>query len=397
MAVEVVMPKLGNEIESCVILAWRKREGETVARGEPVCEIETDKATFEVESPASGVLLKVFFQPGDDVPVQTTIAVIGESGEDVSAISPRAKRAADAAGLDASTVAGTGPGGRVIERDVREAVAGREPLTPAAKDLIATPRWGTGIGGHVRAADLADAPVPVVPDYSALGPVREIAVKGMRKTIAARLLHSARTTAAVTLHATADASALRAARAQLKTDARTCGITINDLVLRETVRVLPKHPALNAWWLGERILEFSQVHLAVAVQTPRGLLAPVIRRAEALSLVELSAEAKRLRQACLDGAARPQDMAGATFTVTNLGPQGVEFFTPILNPPEVAILGVGCIVTRPVEGPGGLRMVPRLGLSLTFDHQAIDGHGAAVFLEALAEAIARIEGEDRHG
>jgi pyruvate dehydrogenase E2 component (dihydrolipoamide acetyltransferase) len=307
-------------------------------------------------------------------------------------ISPRARHAADAAGLDLAAIAGSGPGGRVVERDVREELAGREPLTRVARDRIMARREGTGIGGHVRESDLATArPAVPAPDYSALGPSKDVPVKGIRKAIAARLLHSVRTTAQVTLHATADASALRAARARLKTDAQTYGVTINDLVMHTVVRVLAKFPSLNAYFLGDRIAEFEQVHLGVAVQTPRGLLAPVIRRAEALSLIELSAEGKRLAQACLDGAAKPQELTGATFTVTNLGPQGVEFFTPILNPPEVAILGVGGIVVRPVEGPGGLRFVPHLGLSLTFDHQALDGHGAAVFLEALGEAIARID------
>ncbi|MEK7476016.1 MAG: dihydrolipoamide acetyltransferase family protein [Candidatus Coatesbacteria bacterium] len=434
MAVEVVMPKLGNEIESCVIVAWRKQAGDTVAKGEPVCEIETDKATFEVESPAAGVLLKVFFKEGDDVPVRATIAVIGQPGEDVSGfapeaakpesapkiqvlkvrdgslefplsesvggtgVSPRARHAAETAGVDPSVVAGSGPGGRVIERDVRDELSGREPLTPAARDLLAAPRVGTGIGGRVLGADIPEAGGTFpVPDLKLLGPSKEIAVKGVRKAIASRLLHSARTTAQVTLHATADASALRTARARLKTEAATYGITINDLVMHATMRVLPKFPALNAFFLGERILQFEHVHLGVAVQTPRGLMAPVVRRADALSLIELSAEAKRVRQACLDGTATPQELTGATFTMTNLGPQGIEFFTPLLNPPEVAILGVGTIVVRPVEGRGGLRLVPHLGLSLTFDHQALDGHDAAVFLEAIGEAVARVDAGGSHG
>jgi pyruvate dehydrogenase E2 component (dihydrolipoamide acetyltransferase) len=295
-------------------------------------------------------------------------------------------------------MAGSGPGGRIIERDVRGELAGREPLTPSAKSRIETLRAGTGIGGHIRAGDVAEpgANAPM-PDLKLLGPMKETAVKGIRKTIAARMLQSARTTAQVTLHGTADASALRAARDRLKTEAATYGITINDLVMHTAVRVLQKFPALNAYFLGDRIVEFEHVHLAVAVQTPRGLLAPVIRRAEALSLIELSAEGKRLRQACLDGTAKPQELTGATFTGTNLGVQGVEFFTPLLNPPEVAILGVGSIVMRPVETRAGLSLVPHLGLSLTFDHQAVDGHGAAVFLEALAEAIARIDAEGLHG
>jgi len=433
MATEVVMPKLGNEIESCVILAWRKKEGDSVAKGEALCEIETDKANFEIESPAAGVLLAIFHKEGADVPVMEPIAVIGQPGEPVvrplpkvsfveeyrgaikvstmnvpglpgdptpatppipaggsagsAGVSPRARKLAGDAGLDPAALAGTGPGGRVIERDVRAELAGREPLTPVAKARLAVPREGTGIGGHVRESDLD--PHPPSPDYSKLGPAKDTPVKGIRKTIAARMIQSVRTTAQVTLHAAADASALRTARGRLKTDAATYGVTINDLVMHAVVGILPKFPGLNAWFLGDKIVEFEQVHLGVAVQTPRGLLAPVIRRAEVLSLIELSAEGKRLAQACLDGTVRPAELSGATFTVTNLGPQGIEFFTPLLNPPEVAILGVGSIVVRPVEGRGGLKLVPHIGLSLTFDHQAIDGHGAAVFLEALAEAIIR--------
>jgi pyruvate dehydrogenase E2 component (dihydrolipoamide acetyltransferase) len=422
MATPVVAPRLGTTIESCLLSVWRKKEGEQVQAGEIVCEIETDKAVFEVESPAGGVLLKWFFREGDEVPVMGVMAVVGKPGEDVTrfttpaqvpspegapahagpadvpagpiptsgaaGVSPRAANLATSRGIDPGSVAGTGPGGRVIERDITRMSAGRAPLTPAARDMLAkggltVPPEGSGIGGRVRAADLAGVA------EADMGPAKEVPVRGARKTIAARMLDSVQTTAQVTINAHADARGLLALREEYKAD-KNRKITINDLVLFAVSRVLAQSANLNAHFLGDRILEYERVHLGMAVDTPRGLMVPVIRDAHLKSLKQVSAETHRLAQAANDGKLAPADMNGATFTVTNLGATVVETFTPLLNPPQVGVLGIGTIEPGPVAKEGGWDTAPRIGLSLTFDHRAVDGRPAAVFLGSVAAAIANI-------
>jgi len=423
MATPVVAPRLGTTIESCLLAAWRKKEGEQVQAGEIVCEIETDKAVFEVESPAGGVLLQWFFKEGDEVPVMGVMAVVGKPGEDVThfaapahvlsqegapvmtvgpadvpagpvptsgaaGVSPRAANLATSRGIDPGSVAGTGPGGRVIERDITRMSAVRAPLTPATRDALAkggltVPPEGSGIGGRVRAVDLAGVA------GADMGPAKEVPVRGARKTIAARMLDSAQTTAQVTINAHADARGLLALREEYKAD-KNRKITINDLVLFAVSRVLAQSANLNAHFLGDRILEYERVHLGMAVDTPRGLMVPVIRDAHLKSLKQISAETHRLAQAANDGKLAPADMSGATFTVTNLGATVVETFTPLLNPPQVGVLGIGTIEPGPVAKEGGWETVPRIGLSLTFDHRAVDGRPSAVFLGAVAASIAGI-------
>ena len=221
-----------------------------------------------------------------------------------------------------------------------------------------------------------------------------IPVKGVRKVIADRMLQSLQTTAQLTLHASADARALQALRARLKASPEAMGlrgVTINDLVLLAVARTLPQFPSLNALFTGDAIHQHKHVQLGVAVDTPRGLMVPVVRSADTLSLRQLSTEAKRLANACLNGKVLPDEINGGTFTVTNLGAFGVEMFTPVLNPPQVAILGVCNIQPKPVEVDGEVRFVPHIGLSLTINHQVVDGAPAARFLQALGQAIAAID------
>lgn len=463
MPTSVVMPKQGNTVESVIIVDWKKRVGETVEVGDVLCEVETDKATMEVPSPVAGVLLKTLYNVGDEVPVMTTIAWIGEPGEaapdgegeaarseevassSVSSvaspeapaaapspapvaelrppISPRARHLAERKGVDASRLAGSGPGGRIIERDVQAALAAQPKLTPVAKAMVAeggytVPAQGSGPGGRVTSKDLvkageqesrragevlerippaeaAQAPVPAAaPSSLAPGEVEIIPVKGVRKVIAERMLQSLQTTAQLTIHASADARALQALRKRLKESPEAMGlrgITINDLVLFAVARTLPAYPGLNALFTGAEIHQYRSVHLGVAVDTPRGLMVPVIRAAETLSLRQLSAEAKRLAAACLESKITPDELTGGTFTVTNLGAFGVESFTPVLNPPQVAILGVCAIQPKAVEIDGEIRFIPHIGLSLTINHQVVDGAPAARFLQALGQAIAAID------
>ncbi|GAK58113.1 catalytic domain of components of various dehydrogenase complexes [Candidatus Vecturithrix granuli] len=458
MATEILMPRQGNTVESCLILEWRKQEGESVQVGDVLCEVETDKATFEVESEAEGTLLKVLFAEGTDVPVLTPIAIVGQPGEDTNGflpakdtsqpaqqqkeiretpemaqkpsqmftqtpslgsssesrgISPRARNLAAAKSVNTSGVAGTGPEGRIIERDILAAITNQAPLTPAAITALIeqgkqAPATGTGIGGRVIAADLRQ-PVPAqeMPGKAAIssgsqsraltlqfGAVKEIPVKGVRKIIAARMLESLQTTAQLTMNASADASQLLAYRQRLKAAPESFGlqgVTINDLVLYVVAHTLPRFPFMNAHFLGDTIKEFERVHLGIAVDTPRGLMVPPVKNADLLSLKQLSVEAKRLTAACQEGKILPDELTGATFTVTNLGALGIESFTPVLNPPEVGILGVCAIQPKPVMNGDDVRFVPHIGLSLTFDHRAVDGAPAARFLKELSTALANFD------
>ena len=477
MATPIVMPKQGNTVESVIIVDWKKQVGESVAVDDVLCEVETDKATMEVPSTVAGTLLAQLYAAGDEVPVMATIAWIGEAGELAPAegaqgarseeaaptspgaepnapatrtgpspvlqsptlhsplshfptspppVSPRARNLAERKGIEAAVLTGSGPGGRVIERDVQAAIAAQPKLTPVAKAMVAeggfaVPAQGSGPGGRVTSKDLvkegmkeevkegvkgeerkgaregaAPTSVPQSPTLplSQSPTVEIIPLKGVRKVIAERMLQSLQTTAQLTLNASADARALQALRKRLKESPEAMGvrsITINDLVLFAVARTLPAFPGLNALFTGAEIHQHRSVHLGIAVDTPRGLMVPVVRNAETLTLRQLSAEAKRLATACVENKITPDELTGGTFTVTNLGAFGVESFTPVLNPPQVAILGVCNIQPKPTEIGDKVKFVPHLGLSLTINHQVVDGAPAARFLQALSQAIANID------
>ncbi len=448
MATEILMPRLGNTVESCLLLEWKKQEGDPIHTGDAICEVETDKTAFEVESEHDGTILKLFYAEGADIPVLVPIAVVGQPGEDISGlipeqasdgsaeeqagvsdvpkvpstpssgmtstpvfpvpsdgemrISPRARHLAVAKGVDVSGLKGTGPEGRIIERDVLTVLTEQAPLTPAAiaalvEEGMQTPATGSGIGGRITMADLIKTPpagVKTVVQAEFPGPVHEIPVKGIRKIIASRMFESLQTTAQVTLNAAADASKLLAYRTRLKASPEELGlsgITINDLVLYAVTKTLPRFPYLNSHFLGETMQEFERVHLGIAIDTPRGLMVPPVRNADQLSLKALALEAKRLITLCQEGNILPDELTGATFTVTNLGSLGIESFTPVLNPPEVGILGVCAIQPKPVMSGDDVAYVPHIGLSLTFDHRAVDGAPAARFLKELSTALANFD------
>jgi len=437
MATEVLMPRQGQSVESCIIIGWKVKEGDTVTEGQPLCEVETDKATFEVEATATGTVLGIFYEDDADVPVLNVIAAIGEPGEDVSGlrpeepqnieqeisnvevksipsavpcstfgvqrsgeagVSPRARNLAASKGLDASTLAGSGPEGRVIERDVLAALASGAPISPAAQAKIAA--IGSGIGGRILAADVqapavAAPTAPAIPEVSyseeSMGALKEIKVKGVRKLVAERMLSSMQTTAQLTMDTSADARAILAARKQFKASEDKAGITINDLILYSVAQTVVEFPDLNAYWLGEKMVQFENVHLGFAVDTPRGLMVPVIRFANKLSLEDISAEAKRLGKACAEGTIDPDELSGGTFTVTNLGAAGIESFTPVLNAPEVGILGICNVQLKPMmDKEGGVEFIPHMGLSMTFNHCATDGAPVGGFLAAMRQKLASL-------
>jgi pyruvate dehydrogenase E2 component (dihydrolipoamide acetyltransferase) len=466
------MPKLGNSVESSIIVNWRKRLGDVVKEGEALLEVETDKATVEVESQANGTLLAIFFEAGADVAVMTPIAAIGQPGEDYSAllpggvgtpqseashwdevsatpsattngaadvrtpfmasisptsdilppfiasssptpdtppadirVSPRARSLATRKGVALAGISGTGPGGRIIERDIQAFLARQLKLTPVAERMVAQGGFaipeGVDPGKKITTRDL----VPSVVGAQYIAPLQPITspqtmeatvipMKGIRRTIATRMLASLQTTAQLTLNAYADARALKALRERLKTSDEALGlrgVTINDLVLYATAKALARFPDLNAHLKDDAIHQYPAVHLGFAVDTPRGLIVPVIKNAQVRTLRDLSAEAARLAKACQDGSIKPDDLDGGTFTVSNLGGLGIDTFTPVLNPPQVAILGVGGIALRPVEVDDDVKFIPHIPLSLTIDHRAVDGAPGARFLQALGRNLANVD------
>lgn len=439
MATIVVMPQLGNSVESCIIVEWMIAEGDTVAVDQTLASIETDKSTMEVPSTAEGTVLKLLWEEGDEVPVKDPLIIVGEPGEDISglvpggdaapveadapaeqtaapeqaapafateratgAVSPRARALAASNGVDASAIAeGSGPHGRVIERDVAAAIAAGPVLTSAARAAGVSAAEGTGIGGRVSVADAGRAPeaAPAAAAPAAVadfpGASTSAPLKGVRKVVAKRMMESLTSTAQLTLNTTANAAGILAMRKKVKNADEALGlnkITLNDLVCFAVSRTLLKYPVFNAHLEDGVLTEFEQVHLGFACDTPRGLLVPVIRSAQALGLKAFSDEAKRLAGGAIDGSLSPDFLSGGTFTVSNIGSFGIETFTPVINLPQTAILGVGAITPRPiVAADGTIGVEQRLNLSLTIDHQVIDGADGARFLRDLVAAIENID------
>jgi len=440
MATIVVMPQLGNSVESCIIVEWMIAEGDTVAVDQTLASIETDKSTMEVPSTAEGTVLKLLWEEGDEVPVKDPLIIVGAPGEDISglvpggdapaeeapveqaapeqaaapafateratgAVSPRARALAASAGVDASAISeGSGPHGRVIERDVAAAIAAGPVLTSAARAAGVQATEGTGIGGRVSVADASRTPeaapascpvasTPAGADYP--GVSTSTPLKGVRKVVAKRMMESLTTTAQLTLNTTANAAGILAMRKKVKNADPALGlgkITLNDLVCFAVSRTLPKYPVFNAHLEDGVLTQFEQVHLGFACDTPRGLLVPVIRSAQTLGLKAFSDEAKRLAGGAIDGTIAPDFLSGGTFTVSNIGSFGIETFTPVINLPQTAILGVGAITPRPVVAADGtISVEQRLNLSLTIDHQVIDGADGARFLRDLVAAIDNID------
>ena len=453
MATVIVMPALGNSVESCLIVSWLVKEGDTIAENDILCEVETDKAAMEVPSTASGTVLKLLWAEGDDVPVMQPLLVVGAPGEDPApaladmgfsvaaepepepappaaaaetpavpasapatagpaegerGASPRARNLAAAEGIDLAAVpAGTGPEGRIIARDVAAVADG---TTKAAARAGAQAGEGTGLGGRVSQADLtAPAATSAAPAVSAEavtgeatsteadypGPRTETPLKGIRKVIAERMMHSLASSAQLTYTTTAKAQGLLDMRKRLKNSDPKLGmnkVTIGDLVGYGAVKTAAKHPSHNAHLNDGVLTTFERVHLGFACDTPRGLLVPTVRNASQLSLGQFSAISKDLAAQAIEGNINPDLLGGATFTVSNLGGFGIESFTPLLNVPQTAILGVDAIFPRAyTDEDGEVRLEQRIGLSLTADHRVIDGADAACFLHDLVAFIENIE------
>jgi len=427
MATPVIMPRQGQSVESCIIAEWNKKKGDKVEVGDILFSYETDKASFEEKATVAGTLIDVFFEEGDDVPCLLNVCVIGEDGEDTAAfrpegaeesapaetapaeaapaapvvtatvtavagdemkISPRAKNLAEKTCANLSLVEATGPNGRVIERDVEKLIAEGKCTTYAAQG--ATAEVGTGIGGRVCTADLNAPAVVAAPIADDGAEFEEIKHSNIRKVIAKSMHNSLSTMAQLTFNTTFDATAILNYRKLLKAQGEAYGmdkVTINDMILFAVSRVLLNHPEFNAHYYDDKMLQFKNVHLGVATDTARGLMVPTIFNANKMSLKEISAQAKTVCGMCRDGACSPDLLKGGTFTISNLGSMGVESFTPIINPPQVAILGVCATTTRIREVNGEIKTYPAMGLSLTFDHRALDGAPVARFLQDLVKAL----------
>lgn len=443
MAEAVLMPKVGISVETCIITEWLKQPGDQVAVGDILFSYETDKSVMECESTAAGTLIEQFFGNGDEVPVLVPVCAVGQAGEDVSAlrpggasapaeeapaaapvqeaapaaqptvavaeapvaaqaagpikISPRARNLAQDKSIDPRFATATGPYGRVIERDIRDLMEkGIGVMTSAAMGAGASAATGTGIGGRVSVADIgaqgavSGAQVAAVAGSDAY---RDVTFSGIRKAISKSMTASLATIPQLTHNFSFDATEILAYRAKLKADADKFdlpSITLNDFILYAVSRLILKYPELNAHMLdGTTIRYFDDVHLGMAVDTPRGLMVPVIRSANRKSLAQIAVEAKTLAKEAQEGSISPDNLSGGSFTISNLGALNVESFTPVINPPQTGILGVDNIIQRVREKDGNISVYPAMGISLTYDHRAIDGAPASRFASELCRALER--------
>lgn len=390
MAVEVVMPKLGMAMKEGIISSWNKKVGDKVTKGEPVASINSEKIEMEVEAPSDGVLLDIKVEEEEGVPPGTVICYIGEpneqiaekkeketkrlslssSKEEVAAtvaieerpikknrlkISPVAKKIALASGLDIDTIQGSGPGGRITKADVEKELKKQGEREEESREE----------GREERT---------------------KIPLTGMRKVIAERMQSSLLNSAQLTITMKADVTNLVKLREEVKRSFEKRGeekLSLNDFIVRATVLSLGKHREMNSSYGEDGIIYHEGVHVGIAVAIKDGLLVPVVRNAEKLSLMETATTIRKLSSSVRRGDIDGIEMTGSTFTVTNLGTYGVEYFTPILNPPETGILGVGSIEQVPMYKGAELQKCSMLPLSLTFDHRIVDGAPAAEFLQTI--------------
>jgi pyruvate dehydrogenase E2 component (dihydrolipoamide acetyltransferase) len=396
MASEVAIPRLGWNMEEGTFVGWLKNDGDRVAAGEPLFTLEGDKATQEIESIEAGLLRICPRGPreGDKVTVGTIIGYLVAPGElppfdagtavtcsplpdavpgsSKQRISPRARRVARELAIDARGLTGSGKSGRVLERDVRAAARARTG-----------PRASSD-------PNLQPLDTPQEPRAAPSREYDEINVSAIRKTIAERMLHSRATTAAVTITTTVDATNLVNLRQQFKAVAEVADeapIGYTEIVIKLTALALEKHPRFNSTWNNEKIVVWRNVHIGIAVDTDAGLIVPVVRDVGRLSLRQLAAQTRALIDRARGGTLAAAEMQGGTFTVTNLGPLGIEIFTPLINPPECAILGVGRIEKQVVVEDTQFIARERMTLCLTFDHRIADGAPAARFLQSLGRMI----------
>ena len=400
MATKVHMEALSPTMEEGQVVKWIKQEGDAVASGDILAEIETDKATMELVARGDGVLRKIITGEGTAVPVGDVIAVIAEADEDIEDLiagagggapaatatdaaaepaavpeateapavspapssnggkvkaSPVARRLAADKGIDLSAVAGSGPGGRIVKRDVESATPGAAPAAPA-------------VSFDVPAHEYEDIPLTQI-----------------RKTIARRLSASIGPVPHFFLTIDVDMTRVMEARKRVNAHLDTMGLkaSINDFVVKATAAALTRHPECNAWWQEDSIRQFNAVHVGIAVAVPDGLITPVIRNAQSKGIGQIGAEIREMAGRAQEKRLKPEEYTGSTFSVSNLGMFGIEEFTAVINPPEAGIIAVGAVEQRAVVVNGAVVAQPRMKITMSCDHRVIDGASGAAFLATL--------------
>lgn len=415
MALVITMPRLSDTMTEGVVAKWHAKLGDSITEGKLLAEIETDKATMDFEAfpGQEGVLLHIGVQEGQTAPVDAILAILGEAGEDVSALvaggapAPATAAATPEAEAPASEPAPAPQATAVPVSAVESAPAvplndGRVKASPLARSLaselgvnLAT-LSGTGDGGRITKRDVElAASSPSAPAAALVAPVNfpssghtDTPVSQMRKTIAKRLAESKFTAPHFYLTVAVDMSAAAAARAEINA-AGDVKISFNDLVVKSVAKALKKHPAVNSAWMGDVVRTNYDVHIGVAVAVEDGLLVPVVRHADAKGLAEISAEVRSFAQKAKDKKLQPSDWSGNTFTISNLGMFGIEEFTAIINPPDAAILAVGGIQEVPVVKNGAVVPGQVMKMTLSCDHRVIDGATGASFLNTVKGYLER--------
>ncbi len=377
MVTVVPMPKTGAGVyREGVILSWAKKEGDAVKEKEPLAEIETEKAVMTYESPASGTVLKLLFVEGDTVTVGTPICLLGEPGEliPLEFLKPGQKVDAAAAGEKTPSPA------------VQQAAVEGANVSPAASRLAESMKVdlkgivGTGPGGTIMREDVLRAARDGTPKQESVGQPKTVPLSTMRTTIAERLTKSHRETAPVTLIREVEVSSV-ATLVKAKGAEQKFGY--NDVFIKAAAEALKRHPIMNSRLEGDKIMLFDEVNIGFAVALEAGLITPTIRNADRLSLADVAAQVRKLSERARSRQLTSDEYSAGTFTISNLGGFGIEGFTPIINPPQVGILGVGRVKERPWVENGIITVKPTVHLSLTFDHRVVDGADAAQFLNTL--------------
>ncbi len=450
MAKEIFMPKLSSTMQVGTLLQWFKNEGDSVDVGEPLFEIMTDKINIEVESYDEGILLKKYFDEDSEVPINHVVGFIGEAGEKVPDAAPgeagSAKEQADSSdsrqpqtedlaeqGITETTslevkndstdeivsagkvratpaarrvsreenvalenIPGSGPNGRIHQSDVIAFVSSKatSKATPLAKKVAQAEGvelqdvTGTGAGGKIQRADVENAKQSALVPAATAG--KRVKMEGIRKVVAQRMLQSKTTAPHVTLTTEVDMSQAMSMRSQLlepieqQTGFR---LSYTEIILKAAAFSLLQHPNVNVSLEGNEIVYKNDINIGLAVAVDNGLMVPVIKNADQKGLSALTAESKRLGKSARSNQLKPNEMSGGTFTVSNLGMYAIDAFTPVINQPESAILGVGRIAEKPVGVDGVIVLRPMMVLSLSFDHRVIDGAPAAAFLTELKQAL----------
>ncbi len=391
MAVEVTMPKFGLTMREGTIQRFFKAQGERVNAGEPLYEVETEKVLYQVEAPASGTLAIAMFDEGATVECGTAIAVIAEAGEDAATVAARYSKSASQPAHRASPVTSPPPANQTASAN--PSARDRKTVSPVARKLASElgvdldKIEGTGTGGRITREDVERAAksAPVPPAGSAPSADR-VAFRGVRKVIAERMHQSLHSSAQITITAEADVTPATEFRARRS---REFDFSYTDMMIHSVARALMRHPRMNAR-LNEtgndtEIVLCANANVGIAVALDEGLIVPVVNRAERKSLREIAVESRALGEKARAGHLKLEDVAGGTFTITNLGTFGIDAFTPILNLGETGILGVGRIVEKPAVYRGEIAKRAMLWLSLTFDHRVLDGAPAAQFLQTVIE------------